>query len=690
MERGWKVPVLVLLAMSSCQGDRLNASGGEFALRPGSLDFGTVWVGTPGSASVEATNLSRGTRTATIRVEGPFVLEGESQRVWGGGESQSLQVVANPLTDGTAEGSLSVESDGVRTQIPLHVVGKTPLACVPHGPCLTATFDPASGSCLEALLPEGASCEGGCLESAQCRAGACIGVQRDCDDQNACTLDACDQGQGCLHVAAHTCSSDDNPCLAPVCDPLSGCATVPVQDGSPCGPSDCTNARVCLNSQCLTRSVPEGSACGLGSPCQAPGVCHDHQCDRPPAFALQPRWRISAKRNTLQFFGVFDDADSVFWVECQALFVDHAGNDPAPKCDLVSATRDGLIRWSTPLDGPPTQQILTDGVVITQLWDHTLAAVDASTGHPLWTQQLAFKHKNNVPGQSRISGPLGVDAQQRVLVPVAKGQGSPSQLWGDGEVLRVDARTGQVLTSTALGMAASHLVLDEFRNFYLGGLQAPSTGGPPAQEWNRSQDSSGQARWQRPEAFLPSASANGILVDDCLETRDTSDGKVLHRCDLNTTSFTGLDRPTPLLAGSSGWLVFDPEVDAMVPRLVLGKFDLSTHARKWVSELTPMTYGTTTHPALEHNQSVLIGVAHPQGWKLQEISDDGSSTFACDLSPSDGIYSGAALMTDRWVVANTGGSSSPSLIAFDVPGKKLLPYGWSTWRGNPARTGSPR
>jgi len=53
--------------------------------------------------------------------------------------------------------------------------------------------------------------------------GTCMFTMRDCDDNNACTIDSCDTTTGnCTHTP-RSCPSDNNPCTHDLCSPSTGC-----------------------------------------------------------------------------------------------------------------------------------------------------------------------------------------------------------------------------------------------------------------------------------------------------------------------------------------------------------------------------------------------------------------------------------------------------------------------------------
>ncbi len=89
------------------------------------------------------------------------------------------------------------------------------------------------------------------------RSMACVGPQRDCTDNNPCTVDACDFTSGCVHSTVIYGSAD--PCKAGRCDPSSGCTLVDVDDGTRCGENGCVLAQVCIVGTCKAVAAPEGS-----------------------------------------------------------------------------------------------------------------------------------------------------------------------------------------------------------------------------------------------------------------------------------------------------------------------------------------------------------------------------------------------------------------------------------------------
>ncbi len=120
------------------------------------------------------------------------------------------------------------------------------------------------------------------------------GAPVSCDDNNACTSDACDPDEGCIHTNVNNpCSDfdactigdkclggvctpsgtlgcdDGNPCTDDSCDPAEGCINAPNQDDCTDG-SLCTVGDQCMDGTCVPGPAPE---------CDDENVCTDDLCD---------------------------------------------------------------------------------------------------------------------------------------------------------------------------------------------------------------------------------------------------------------------------------------------------------------------------------------------------------------------------------------------------------------------------
>lgn len=201
--------------------------------------------------------------------------------------------------------------------------------------CTVDTCNPATGACShvpsDALCDDGAVCTadhctagGGtftcthaavagpcddgnsCTLNDACAGTACTGTQKNCNDGNVCTNDACsgdcehtplpelcdNDGSVCTPDAceAGVCKSgapigcdDKNPCTIDVCDPVQSCTHTPApisavcDDGIPCTQSDHCQAGACTGTPLTCEA---GQECVAGS-CQTPN--HDWTSWKPPA-----------------------------------------------------------------------------------------------------------------------------------------------------------------------------------------------------------------------------------------------------------------------------------------------------------------------------------------------------------------------------------------------------------------------
>ncbi|MBM4346097.1 MAG: hypothetical protein FJ100_22215 [Deltaproteobacteria bacterium] len=147
---------------------------------------------------------------------------------------------------------------------------------LPFGPCAIGVCNLDNGLCFAKDLPDDAACAGDkCTAKAKCAAGKCGGTPLACNDGNACTIDACDPGLGCGHVALHGLACDDgfkctenDFCTAGVCiGKAKNC-----DDGNVCSHDVCDPA----TGACAALALPKDNTvvCGNGDkPCQSPGKC---------------------------------------------------------------------------------------------------------------------------------------------------------------------------------------------------------------------------------------------------------------------------------------------------------------------------------------------------------------------------------------------------------------------------------
>src|SRR5262245_2362930 len=193
------------------------------------------------------------------------------------------------------------------------------LDCSDGNPCTTDSCNATTG-CYHTPLVNGTSCSDNnvCNGAEVCQAGACIaGTPLNCDDGNACTTDSCDPVIGCKHVAATngtSCSDgnvcngaevcqagvcttgtalncdDKNACTIEACDPVTGCSHTAIAGCKPCTiTSDCNDSNPCTNDVCnagvcQNTTVPNGTSCADGTVCNGAETCQGGVCT--PGTAL--------------------------------------------------------------------------------------------------------------------------------------------------------------------------------------------------------------------------------------------------------------------------------------------------------------------------------------------------------------------------------------------------------------------
>lgn len=153
----------------------------------------------------------------------------------------------------------------------------TPIDCDDNDSCTTDSC--SGGLCRNIAKGDGDSCDDGndCTLIDRCSAGKCLGSgARDCNDNNPCTIDACQNMVGCVYTP--TVCDDGNVCTADSCDPAKGCVFAPA-------PGSCNDNDLCtLNDQCVggvCTGTPKN--CSDGLPCTL-DVCTAGVCSNPPNF----------------------------------------------------------------------------------------------------------------------------------------------------------------------------------------------------------------------------------------------------------------------------------------------------------------------------------------------------------------------------------------------------------------------
>jgi len=151
-----------------------------------------------------------------------------------------------------------------------------PKACPDHGPCVTASCNPANGLCLATAVTAATACDDGdkCTGPDACAGGLCKGGKLSCDDANMCTTDACAPATGCAHTALAGACDDGDKCTAPDVCAAGKCksgAGKDCDDGKPCTTDACA-AGVCKHAAATGTKCDDGTACTAKDACKA-GAC---------------------------------------------------------------------------------------------------------------------------------------------------------------------------------------------------------------------------------------------------------------------------------------------------------------------------------------------------------------------------------------------------------------------------------
>jgi hypothetical protein len=255
--------VLAAWLLASCRCDRtslVEVPPARWVTSPERLTVPATYVGQRGHATLEVSNLGVLAGSAELSIEGPFELS-VHQLELAAGESVALEVSFSPTTVGLFSTTLRVGP----LEVPVDAEGIAVPVCEAASACEQSQFEYADGQCIVKRKPNGAACQTQCIESGACSTGVCVGRFKACDDRNACTVDACNEDEGCSH-APRVCPSSTNRCQVAQCDLMQGCGFGDVADGTPCGangPDDClsTQVEVCVAGQCVQRTRPEESRC---------------------------------------------------------------------------------------------------------------------------------------------------------------------------------------------------------------------------------------------------------------------------------------------------------------------------------------------------------------------------------------------------------------------------------------------
>lgn len=277
------------LALGACRcGNDINMVETRFRVEPGVVDFGRALEGAVVTRQVTLIAETRAGVTVGATTKAPFSTEALAE-IPGG--SQVEHEVVFRAGAGESNGELVLTSGRQELRVALRGVGVRPPVCLPSASCRTSAFSLELDRCVETTSPDETPCDpdSQCLEQGRCRAGQCLGVARRCNDNDACTSDACANDAGCVHTRI-TCPQPATPCRVPACDARTGCGEAMAPDGVPCGASNCVSSRVCFMGQCQEVPTPEGTECGPAVACYGVSRCENQACKRPDAGLWLPTW----------------------------------------------------------------------------------------------------------------------------------------------------------------------------------------------------------------------------------------------------------------------------------------------------------------------------------------------------------------------------------------------------------------
>lgn len=706
---------LILVLLVSCADDRVVAVAPSLVLDGRELVLPDAWVGFDSENSLTIRNDGRASGHAELIVTAPFSID---RRVLDVDPGSSVRVAVKfaPTQMGPAAGMLRIRGDGLDADVSLSGVGREPPTCEADSICSRGQFD--GSGCTFEPANEGMPCEGGaCLEEAACLNGLCVGTAVQCaDDGNPCTRDLCDREQGCVHVASSdTCPAPGDPCKAAVCDPSGGCGEETVADGTPCGPGSCAFQWVCLQGSCSTMPTPDGTPC---SPiCGEDANCHGGSCVGANGGSCgEPVWIYEPPPDRrLHFPGLADTAGNLYWFECNDCICDETAPycntaalhelpidaEYAPphgstgvNCELVSATRDGILRYRAPIDVIEiTGTLIAGNRLVVGGW-LSVAAYRLSDGEKLWQERFG--------GGSyfRVAGLVGVQPGTVIY----RGTGSIPRAWmagiapGDGSKLW-SADADDTIGGGAIDQDGVVYVRQDIELVAL--------------------DPAGDRRWARQnwdghrQYGAPSATAFGRVATGGLAVLDADTGAVLaprprdlpgalpllgESLSVGITGYTPLDRH-PSSSDGAPW-----QIDAVPFDIGFGvPFGRTTifSARSG--------YPSLTSPFLLEGGGVLTAIGRSHGiakgqpnqrdeWESWLVVVDRNGKVTQLPLPGPDMYeANAVLDRGRWIAATSGYGSlryaCPDrfrILAFDVGSAEPAARGWVTWGGNPQRSGVER
>jgi outer membrane protein assembly factor BamB len=577
----------VLLGLTGCKDQGLRSASGQLQLQPGELSFGPHYVGGLAEQTIAVVNVGRSDLTVVWDQPGaPFEIS--AQDSFPAGETQIL-IRFRPTRRGTFAGQLSARlSNGEEATLALSGEGQEIPVCPTPTVCHTAEFNVELGRCEERAVGDGTSCgeHSQCLLEPVCVSGTCRGIEKSCDDGNACTVDLCNAVTGCEHLPGPPCPGD-GACKVGVCDPRTGCGVESATDGTFCGPQrGCDLADVCIEGACVQRDPPDGFVCAPASPCQEAGRCVASSCERSAPVSLMPSWSFDAASQGAVPLELHD-----FIVEPDGA-VSLMGFFAVPKIRANTAV-------SKSASTPARRCLMWNGRLICADYPYVgtgkVSALDPANANTLWTFDLPTQR----PDFSALSGPghifmarLAVLGSDRLAAlfeafPAGTSNGTLCRMYF---LVILDASGGMVsaqrLTDPLLdGCNHPHpfgIVADADGNLYVGFSpsqpgQAPLVPERPTLLMSVTRD--GTLRWKRLET--------GMVGGELAVARGTL---YPQNSPFGLYTASGMPNPGATVSESFGRVVASSDRLIPSPRpgatLMVG-FDRSTGAPRWSYSLRP-------------------------------------------------------------------------------------------------------
>ncbi|MFN2426118.1 MAG: dockerin type I domain-containing protein [Candidatus Binatia bacterium] len=175
--------------------------------------------------------------------------------------------------------------------------GATPNTCDDANDCTNDSCNEGSNSCKNTPANNGDPCDDGsfCTVDDTCQAGNCVAQPRVCEDDNSCTDDSCDEeGDLCAFVnnsapcddglfctTGDTCGGGTCSVFLPTCDDANACTTDACDEGAD-SCSNTNNSNPCEDGLfCTVSDTCSGGTCGSGPArdCGDGNACTTDSCD---------------------------------------------------------------------------------------------------------------------------------------------------------------------------------------------------------------------------------------------------------------------------------------------------------------------------------------------------------------------------------------------------------------------------